>query len=67
MEADFHARLDRAILSGQSSQAIAREFGIRSESVRKRRAMIRRGFIQPAIESAQCATTDIAMTNPTSR
>ncbi len=55
METDFHARLDRAILAGRSSQSIASEFGIRSETVRKRRSYIRRGVVTPFIEADKCS------------
>lgn len=38
---EFRQRLDEAILAGHSSEFIAREFQIRSETVRKRRKMLR--------------------------
>ena len=48
---EFQEKLTAALLSDRTSEAIAREFGIRSEGVRKRRRMMRRGitFIPKAL------------------
>lgn len=38
---EFRELMDSLILSGQSSQSVARTLGIRSETVRKRRKILR--------------------------
>jgi biotin operon repressor len=45
---EFRDLMDSLILSGRSSQEVARTLGIRSETVRKRRKMLRYAGLLPA-------------------
>lgn len=55
---NFHQQLDAAILAGRSSQENARAFGVRSETVRNRRKMLRfSGYCFPNIEAPNARRT----------